>query len=106
MAATRLVMVNPLRNNCMSRACIRSFAQKVDDSNPTTSEPQDLHKLKKELNELPEKSLYWEYGQKEFGHVYDKKPVKVRCVEGKIYMWCNCGRSNSQVIDIRRTSLI
>ncbi|OXA51716.1 CDGSH iron-sulfur domain-containing protein 3, mitochondrial [Folsomia candida] len=31
-----------------------------------------------------------------FGKIYDKKPFKFRCTEGKSYFWCACGQSKSQ----------
>jgi hypothetical protein len=79
------------------QVAIRSYAEDSVKPPATSSEPQDLNQLNKDLKDLPDKSVFWEYGQEQTGHVYDKKPVKVRCVEGKIYMWCSCGRSNSQV---------
>jgi len=31
------------------------------------------------------------------GVIFDKKPVKLEVVEGKVYKWCTCGRSKKQV---------
>ena len=55
-------------------------------------------KLKREITDLPDKQLYPEYQQEGKGWVYDKKPVKIPCIQGKAYVWCACGRSHKQVI--------
>lgn len=34
--------------------------------------------------------------QKELGLIYDKKPFKITCVQGKRYVWCSCGWSKTQ----------
>ncbi|XP_003424601.1 CDGSH iron-sulfur domain-containing protein 3, mitochondrial [Nasonia vitripennis] len=34
--------------------------------------------------------------QKENGAIYDKKPHKFFCEEGKVYNWCLCGHSKNQ----------
>ncbi|RWS17381.1 CDGSH iron-sulfur domain-containing protein 3: mitochondrial-like protein, partial [Dinothrombium tinctorium] len=57
---------------------------------------EKTQKTKSELNELKDRDVHWEYHQKEFGNVYDKKPIKVLCREGKVYMWCACGWSKTQ----------
>ena len=64
----------------------------LDDSDPNT------RRVKKEITDLPGKELYPEYNQTEKGVVYDKKPFKYSCIEGKAYVWCSCGRSHKQVI--------
>lgn len=64
-----------------------------DDEDPKTKDTKSM------LNDTSDADLYFEYHQKEYGHVYDKKPVKVKCYEGKIYMWCACGFSKMQVIN-------
>jgi len=49
------------------------------------------------LKEIPDAKIYWEYNQSsETAKVYDRKPIKVKCKEGKIYMWCSCGHSKTQ----------
>lgn len=65
----------------------------LDDSDVNT------RKVKKEISDLPEKELYPEYTQTDKGVVYDKKPFKYPCIEGKAYVWCSCGRSHKQVIN-------
>ncbi|XP_058808684.1 CDGSH iron-sulfur domain-containing protein 3, mitochondrial [Phymastichus coffea] len=44
----------------------------------------------------PLKDVYSASQQKENGKVYDKKPFKILCEEGKIYHWCLCGQSKNQ----------
>ncbi|KAJ8683031.1 hypothetical protein QAD02_018823 [Eretmocerus hayati] len=44
----------------------------------------------------PLKDLYAATNQKSNGSVYDKKPFKMMCEEGKTYMWCLCGHSKRQ----------
>jgi len=61
-----------------------------DDSDPKTTQ------IKKELTDLPDKKLYPEYYQEEYGWVYAKKPHKYLCKAGKAYIWCSCGRSHTQ----------
>lgn len=40
------------------------------------------------LKEVPDAKLHWEYQQPDVdAQVYDRKPVKVKCTEGKVYMW-------------------
>jgi len=34
--------------------------------------------------------------QTEKGKIYDKKPFKFTCIEGKSYFWCSCGWSKTQ----------
>lgn len=49
------------------------------------------------LKQVPESSIHWEYQQdKSQAKCYDLKPIKVKCVEGKMYMWCTCGNSRLQ----------
>ncbi|KAJ6224075.1 hypothetical protein RDWZM_002620 [Blomia tropicalis] len=62
----------------------------LDDSDETT------RKVKKEISDLPDKQIYPEYSQTIKGVVYDKKPFKYHCIEGKAYVWCSCGRSHKQ----------
>lgn len=63
----------------------------LDDSDENT------RKTKKDITDLPEKEIYPEYTQSSKGVVYDKKPFKYECIEGKAYVWCSCGRSHNQV---------
>ncbi|KAF7493908.1 CDGSH iron-sulfur domain-containing protein 3 [Sarcoptes scabiei] len=37
-----------------------------------------------------------ENAKKTLGIVYDKKPFKYHCLEGKAYFWCSCGYSHKQ----------
>lgn len=40
------------------------------------------------LKEVPDAKNHWEYQQSsENAQVFDRKPVKVKCNEGKVYMW-------------------
>lgn len=42
------------------------------------------------------KEVYSASLQKDNGVIYDKKPFKFLCEEGKIYHWCLCGHSKRQ----------
>lgn len=79
----------------------RCFSDKPDDEKPVISKniEEDLKKLRQVRQELAENDseIYNEYKQAEKGFIYDKKPVKVKCKKGKIYMWCACGHSKHQV---------
>lgn len=98
-------IVNPIRRTFLSLSqlkCSKSiktsshlFTQKkvLDDTDPQTEE------IRKSLSDLPEKQYHREYTQEELGWVYDKKPFKYNCKEGKVYLWCCCGRSHNQVIN-------
>ena len=44
----------------------------------------------------PLKEIYSASNQKENGVIYDKKPFKILCEEGKLYHWCLCGQSKNQ----------
>ncbi|XP_063235000.1 CDGSH iron-sulfur domain-containing protein 3, mitochondrial isoform X2 [Bacillus rossius redtenbacheri] len=44
----------------------------------------------------PLKDVFSASKQPENGVIYDKKPFKMRCVPGKDYFWCLCGRSKTQ----------
>ncbi|XP_043280268.1 CDGSH iron-sulfur domain-containing protein 3, mitochondrial [Venturia canescens] len=44
----------------------------------------------------PLKDIYSATTQPRNGHMYDKKPFKIRCEAGKTYSWCLCGRSKTQ----------
>ena len=72
-------------------ALSQSTRKILDDSDENT------RKTKKEITDLPEKEIYPEYVQPAKGVVYDKKPFKYECIEGKAYVWCSCGRSHKQV---------
>jgi CDGSH-type Zn-finger protein len=49
------------------------------------------------LKEIPDSKVHWEYQQSnETAKVYDRKPIKIKCKEGRIYMWCACGWSRNQ----------
>ena len=49
------------------------------------------------LKEIPDSRIHWEYQQSsEAARVYDKKPIRIKCKEGRMYMWCSCGNSRSQ----------
>ena len=40
------------------------------------------------LKEIPDAQIHWEYGQdSSTARVYDRKPMKLLCKEGKMYMW-------------------
>lgn len=71
----------------------RSFASKkiFDDSDEKTRETI------KDIDDIKEKEIYVEYTQKGKAAVFDKKPQKYECIEGKAYFWCSCGRSHKQV---------
>ncbi|XP_032670450.1 CDGSH iron-sulfur domain-containing protein 3, mitochondrial [Odontomachus brunneus] len=44
----------------------------------------------------PLKEIYSANSQTVNGVIYDKKPFKLRLVEGKTYSWCLCGQSKGQ----------
>lgn len=49
------------------------------------------------LKEIPDSLIHWEYQQSnETARVYDKKPIRIKCKEGRMYMWCSCGHSRNQ----------
>lgn len=49
------------------------------------------------LKEIPDSKIHWEYQQSnETAIVYDRKPIRIKCKEGRIYMWCACGMSRNQ----------
>ena len=49
------------------------------------------------LKEIPEAKIHWEYQQPSASaRVYDLKPIKIKCKEGRTYMWCACGLSRNQ----------
>ena len=60
-----------------------------------------MRKVRQDLSQN-DSDIYNEYKQQEKGFIYDKKPVKVRCKKGKIYMWCSCGHSKHQVSSMDR----
>jgi iron-binding zinc finger CDGSH type len=57
----------------------------------------DTHTLEDFEQLTEQKKQHWEYHQKETGKVYSVKPIKVKCKEGNMYLWCSCGHSKSQV---------
>ncbi|RWS29849.1 CDGSH iron-sulfur domain-containing protein 3-like protein [Leptotrombidium deliense] len=59
-------------------------------------ENKRVKEARKLLENLADRGTHWEYHQKDCGAVYDKKPFKVLCKEGKMYMWCACGWSKQQ----------
>ena len=88
----------PKFSSTVNRRC---FSDKPDQEKPTISQniEEDLKKLRKVRHDLSQNDsvIYNEYKQTEKGFIYDKKPVKVNCKKGKIYMWCACGHSKHQV---------
>ena len=44
----------------------------------------------------PLKEVYSANHQTINGAIYDHKPFKYKCIAGKIYVWCLCGKSNKQ----------
>ena len=55
-------------------------------STESTTEPVEIPDVI--LKEVPDAKHHWEYQQSsEEAQVYDRKPVKVKCTEGKVYMW-------------------
>ncbi|KAH9408686.1 CDGSH-type zinc finger [Tyrophagus putrescentiae] len=83
-------IVFPKRLISSTSALSQSTRKILDDSDENT------RKTKKEITDLPEKEIYPEYVQPAKGVVYDKKPFKYECIEGKAYVWCSCGRSHKQ----------
>lgn len=59
----------------------------------TKIEETDLEIPKNEVQKF-----YTAHLQSGKGHIYDKKPFKVRLIPGKTYYWCTCGQSKTQVI--------
>jgi len=57
-------------------------------------------KLKEKLELIknnPDRLVHWEYHQDfSTAKIYDKKPVKIEAIKGKIYMYCACGNSRNQ----------
>uniref|UniRef100_T1JCX5 Iron-binding zinc finger CDGSH type domain-containing protein n=1 Tax=Strigamia maritima TaxID=126957 RepID=T1JCX5_STRMM len=45
---------------------------------------------------LPDAQFQTAHLIKEKGKIYDKKPFRMLCERGKVYMWCACGRSKTQ----------
>jgi len=40
------------------------------------------------VKEIPDSKVHWEYSQdSSSAKVYDKKPIKLLCREGRMYMW-------------------
>lgn len=98
----RLIQIKPIYSILQRKSiCFRTINEQqiqrlsskkiLDDSDETT------RKVKKEISDLPDKQIYPEYSQTIKGVVYDKKPFKYHCIEGKAYVWCSCGRSHKQV---------
>ena len=49
------------------------------------------------IKDIPEAKIHWEYQQScESARVYDRKPIRIKCKEGRMYMWCACGLSRNQ----------
>ena len=65
---------------------------------------EKMKKVFKELNEIEDSKLYAEYHQDGYGIIYDKKPFKYPCIEGKAYFWCSCGHSHKQVSKSNRNT--
>lgn len=82
-------------NRQLFTSCL-NYGKKFVDSDSRIEE------TKEELVELPDRKLYPEYNQEEFGVIYSKQPFKVTCQAGKSYFWCSCGRSHNQVNEMKR----
>ena len=54
--------------------------------------------VKRDLFENPLAEYHAAPTQPHKGQIYDKKPFKFPVEEGKLYMWCACGHSKSQVV--------
>ena len=52
-------------------------------------ETEESIKRKAELiKSNPDKQIHWEYHQDmTTSHIYDKKPIKLKCTAGRVYMW-------------------
>lgn len=60
----------------------KSSGQLKDEDSSTVEIPEVI------LKEVPDAKNHWEYQQSSVNaQVFDRKPVKVKCNEGKIYMW-------------------
>lgn len=79
------------RNNAMvSRRC---STKPQDPSQPTSKEMKEAIDLK------DAKEKHWEFHQPYNGHAYALKPTQVKCIAGRMYLWCSCGYSKNQVHD-------
>jgi len=87
---------------CNYKLNVRCFSSNQDDKGEKSTISQnieeDLKKLKEVRKDLANNDslIYNEYKQQEKGFIYDKRPIKVKCKKGKIYMWCACGHSKHQ----------
>ena len=87
--------------NSSSIKCRFYSEDKSNEIKPAISKDieEDLKKLKQVRQQLQQNDseIFNEYKQQEKGFIYDKRPIKVKCKKGKIYMWCACGHSRHQV---------
>lgn len=99
----QLIISSKLKvRNCSDKTEKSKIETKLSDKKSTTISHDietDLKKLEEVRQDLSnnDSNIYNEYKQHEKGFIYDKKPVKVNCKKGKIYMWCACGHSKHQV---------
>ena len=54
----------------------------------TTKSTEDEEIADVVIKEIPDALVHWEYGQDSAtAKIYDRKPIKIKCREGKMYMW-------------------
>ena len=101
---------SPICTSCTHQVSLSNSVSSEKSNDSSTDEKGQSPKSKSPVNgdsdrelpevflkQVPESAIHWEYQQdKSQSRVYDKKPIKLKCVEGKMYMWCTCGNSRKQ----------
>lgn len=84
--------------------CYQSWRTLASD--PTEPSSGDIQGVKSSLDMVDHKDKFWEYHQRARGKVYSLKPIQVKCKSGRIYLWCSCGYSRTQVRNLPTTNQI
>jgi len=65
------------------------FMSNNDNKEPPSTGAKDADEVVDVIvKEIPDSKVHWEYSQdSSSARVYDKKPIKLLCREGRMYMW-------------------
>ncbi|XP_011496668.1 PREDICTED: CDGSH iron-sulfur domain-containing protein 3, mitochondrial [Ceratosolen solmsi marchali] len=72
---------------------IRLYATKQIENKRKTSKKAEDDEIEIPVNPLKK---HYSSNYQVNGEIYDRKPFKMICEEGKIYNWCLCGQSKNQ----------
>ena len=94
---SRLMSTTPLAKSfkLVKRSCSKSTSQPqpagataVATKEEQTETVESIKRKAELIKNNPDKQIHWEYSQDmSTSHIYDKKPIKLKCTAGRVYMW-------------------